>query len=78
MNAQHKQQRCLKCGGKLFLYNDCDGWYEQCLQCSYLIYLDVIYKNGGKVYSDTTSEIGQSPRARKEMTIFGGEAMRKL
>ena len=27
--------RCPRCGGNLFVYNDIDGWYMECLQCSY-------------------------------------------
>ena len=26
---------CPRCDGKLFIDNDEDGWYEQCLLCSY-------------------------------------------
>ncbi len=25
--------RCPKCGGNVYLDNDVEGWYEQCLQC---------------------------------------------
>ena len=32
-------------GGNMFLNNDYNGWYEQCLQCSYTIYLKAIYDN---------------------------------
>ena len=39
------KQRCPKCGGNLFLYNDFDGWYEQCLQCSFTKYLEVVAEN---------------------------------
>ena len=38
-------ERCPKCGGNMFLNNDYNGWYEQCLQCSYTIYLKAIYDN---------------------------------
>jgi hypothetical protein len=27
--------RCPRCYGRLFIDNDEDGWYEQCLNCSY-------------------------------------------
>jgi DNA-directed RNA polymerase subunit RPC12/RpoP len=27
--------RCPRCGGRLFIDNDMDGWYEQCINCSY-------------------------------------------
>jgi len=26
---------CPRCLGDLFISSDIDGWYEQCLQCSY-------------------------------------------
>jgi len=26
---------CPRCGGDMFIDKDLDGWYEQCLQCSY-------------------------------------------
>jgi len=28
-------QNCPRCGGNLFIYRDVDGWYEECLQCSF-------------------------------------------
>jgi ribosomal protein S27AE len=30
-----KFKKCPRCGGDLFMDSDMDGWYEQCLQCSY-------------------------------------------
>lgn len=27
--------RCPRCGGRLFIDNDEDGWYEQCINCSH-------------------------------------------
>jgi len=44
MNKVNAKQRCPKCGGNLFLCNDYSGWYEQCLQCSFTHYLDVLYE----------------------------------
>ena len=26
---------CPRCGGDVFIDKDLNGWYEQCLQCSY-------------------------------------------
>ena len=26
---------CPRCGGDIFIDRDLDGWFEQCLQCSY-------------------------------------------
>lgn len=31
---------CPRCKGNMLLDNDLHGWYEQCLQCSYLRDLD--------------------------------------
>jgi ribosomal protein S27AE len=30
-----KTKSCPRCAGDLFIYQDMDGWYEQCLQCSF-------------------------------------------
>jgi hypothetical protein len=30
-----KLKNCSRCGGDLFVDRDLDGWFEQCLQCSY-------------------------------------------
>ena len=30
-----KLKSCTRCGGDLFIDKDIDGWFEQCLQCSY-------------------------------------------
>jgi ribosomal protein S27AE len=34
--------RCPKCGGNVYLENDMDGWYEECLQCGYMTELQVV------------------------------------
>ncbi len=26
---------CPRCGGDVFIASDVDGWYQECLQCSY-------------------------------------------
>lgn len=46
MGKSNGKQRCPKCGGNMFLYNDHDGWYEQCLQCAFTYNLEVAYKKG--------------------------------
>ena len=33
--ATWKFKNCPRCHGDLFIDKDLDGWYEQCLQCSY-------------------------------------------
>ncbi len=30
-----KLKGCPRCAGDLFISQDMDGWYEQCLQCSF-------------------------------------------
>jgi len=30
-----KFKSCPRCGGDIFIDRGLDGWYEQCLQCSY-------------------------------------------
>jgi hypothetical protein len=36
INMLHwKLKACTRCGGDLFIDRDMDGWFEQCLQCSY-------------------------------------------
>ena len=30
-----KLSKCPRCGGNIFLDIDIDGWFEECLQCSY-------------------------------------------
>ena len=29
-----QENRCPRCGGRLFVGNDEDGWYEACINCS--------------------------------------------
>lgn len=33
---------CPRCGGSLFVDRDMDGWYEQCINCSYRNELKVL------------------------------------
>jgi hypothetical protein len=60
MNGSYTKQRCPKCGGNLFLFNDLDGWYEQCLQCSLIRYLDVVYGERARTDSSKAPEVRQS------------------
>ena len=45
MSKSSNQQRCPKCGGNLFFYQDYYGWYEQCLQCGFTCDLKVVAKD---------------------------------
>ncbi len=75
IDTSHLRRRCPRCGGNLFLYNDYYGWYEQCLQCSFILYLDTVYKDSSKSASQKTSEISQSTTSETKMINFGGEVM---
>ncbi len=36
MGKRYADSACPKCGGKIMIDKDFHGWYEQCLQCSYM------------------------------------------
>jgi len=40
---------CPRCGGSLFVDRDMDGWYEQCINCS--------YRNELKVSADSALKV---------------------
>lgn len=42
MGTAPSNRRCPRRGGNLFLYHDHEGWYEQCLQCSSIVHLDMV------------------------------------
>ena len=42
MKSGFVEKRCLRCGGNIYLDRDYYGWYEQCLQCSHIRYLETI------------------------------------
>lgn len=44
MGKTSRERRCPKCGGNLYMDKDYHGWYEQCLQCSYMKDLEVVYE----------------------------------
>lgn len=50
---------CPRCKGNMLLDNDLYGWYEQCLQCSYLRDL------GAKVRVKEQSGAGHRVKGRK-------------
>ncbi|MBA7558762.1 hypothetical protein ES708_00371 [subsurface metagenome] len=51
---------CPRCGGNMLLNNDLYGWYEQCLQCSYLRDLDDIFRVKEQPMGQVeNSELGQ-------------------
>ncbi len=35
---------CPRCGGNIIIDRDYHGWYEQCLQCSFMKDLKIIYQ----------------------------------
>jgi DNA-directed RNA polymerase subunit M/transcription elongation factor TFIIS len=58
-----KGVRCPKCGGNLYLDRDYIGWYEQCLQCSYMKDLGVVYQSKKKAEEKTTEPVLVKKRA---------------
>jgi len=58
MKEGFTQQRCPRCGGNVFVYRDLYGWYEQCLQCSRIWYLDRVVELQGKVSVTGCEEAG--------------------
>ena len=48
MRTGFTRKRCPRCGGNIFLDNDSDGWYEQCLQCARTWYLETVVDTEGK------------------------------
>ena len=44
---------CPKCGGKLYLDRDYNGWYEQCLQCGHIKDLAIVYQDKIKKIADS-------------------------
>jgi ribosomal protein S27AE len=44
MGTTRPDSRCPRCGGTIIIDRDYHGWYEQCLQCSYMRDLKVIYQ----------------------------------
>ena len=44
MGKYYKSRRCPKCGGNMYIDRDVHGWYEQCLQCSFIHDLETVYE----------------------------------
>jgi hypothetical protein len=53
MGKVHTTGPCPKCGGKLYLDRDYNGWYEQCLQCGHIKDLAIVYQNKIKKIADS-------------------------
>jgi len=51
-----KFKSCPRCRGDLFIGEDIDGWYAQCLQCSYRRDLKITANH--KKYPVATGETG--------------------
>ena len=64
MRGRFIQKRCPKCGGNIFLDRDHFGWYEQCLQCSHIRYLQTIVEVAEKVSRDNLGETEGSARPK--------------
>ena len=48
MGNRYADNTCPKCGGKIMIDKDMHGWYEQCLQCSYMKDLVAVHPEVGK------------------------------
>ena len=53
---------CPRCGGSLFVDRDIDGWYEQCVNCSYRNELKVAVGSTEKVMAKKKPSATQSSR----------------
>ena len=60
--AMWKLSKCPRCGGNIFLDIDIDGWFEECLQCSYRHDLE------------STADYEARPRSKKEENISASES----
>jgi len=61
MGNTNIDSRCPKCGGKILIDKDYHGWYEQCLQCSFMRDLKVLYQ---KQTAGDAAEKGRDETAR--------------
>jgi len=52
-------KRCPKCGGNIFLDRDFNGWYEQCLMCSYRRDLTTVVEVLEKVSTGAHGQAGK-------------------
>ena len=59
--AVAKLSPCTRCGGKMFLNEDPDGGYEECLQCSCRRELGSVAVFG----EDKVPEVSRGPYARR-------------
>ena len=48
---------CPGCGGSLFVDRDMDGWYEQCINCSYRNELKISVDNAEKVVTEVEASL---------------------
>ena len=70
--------RCPRCGGNMLLEADLDGWYVECLQCSYWRELEDVFSGaqGAQTNADTSARqmsISESLASSLEPdTVVGG------
>jgi len=64
--AMWRFKACPKCGGDIFVDDDMNGWYEQCLQCGYTHDLK------------SRMEINELPPVRARELVLTGHNRRKL
>ena len=51
-----KLKNCPRCGGDVFVDNDNENWFEQCLQCSYRRDMPSIAGTGKKTADQSDKE----------------------
>ncbi len=64
MGTRSIDRRCPRCGGKILIDKDFHGWYEQCLQCSYmhdLVPVTAEVKRTDHLVLEETPELSDTP-----------------
>lgn len=56
-----KLKGCPRCTGDLFITQDMDGWYEQCLQCSFRRELKDLAEFKGETTAAGGTRSGREP-----------------
>ena len=60
-----KFKACPRCGGDVFIDSDEDGWYEQCLQCSYHTDLPIAIEVREKVSKRNLRQVERASKMSK-------------
>ncbi|MDP2730918.1 MAG: hypothetical protein Q8O55_10620 [Dehalococcoidales bacterium] len=57
---------CPRCGGDFYVSCDMDGWFEQCLQCSYRIELKSLVEFKEPVLSGGGDRAGKAKKVKSK------------